>query len=172
MFDVPCEKTLKIEPACDLWTFWNIFLRERKKVWGSVGGQRERENPKQVPCSAQSPTWGPIPRPWDPDLRQNQGRSLNHPSHPDAPDLYIFLRLDAYQLHDLKIFSPTPWVVCTFHFSGDRFLWLQPTSRTVSPGTPVSHNTYIGEELLHVGDTHVQPHWPVPTSQNGCADYS
>ena len=30
--------------------------------------ERERENPKQALCSAQSLTWGLIPRPWDHDL--------------------------------------------------------------------------------------------------------
>ena len=38
----------------------------------SGGSGRERENSKQAPHWAQSPTQGSISRPWDPDQSQNQ----------------------------------------------------------------------------------------------------
>ena len=46
-----------------------LLFRERENQQG--GGQRERENLKQAPCAAQSPTQGSIPRPRDHDLSQN-----------------------------------------------------------------------------------------------------
>ena len=34
--------------------------RENRRVWGGAAGERERENPKQAPCPAQSATRGLI----------------------------------------------------------------------------------------------------------------
>jgi len=45
--------------------FLFIFEREREKKlkWGEGHRQRKRENLKQTPHRAQSPTWGSLPQP-------------------------------------------------------------------------------------------------------------
>ena len=53
--------------------------------------ERERENLKQVPRSAQSPTRGSILQQWDHDLSQNQELDARL-SHIGAPDLSILKR--------------------------------------------------------------------------------
>ena len=50
-----------------------LFWRESVyKQGGKAEGARERENLKQVPCSAQSLMWGSLSRPGVHDLSQNQ----------------------------------------------------------------------------------------------------
>ena len=60
--------------------------RERKRERGREReGEREgeRENLECAPCSAWSPTRGPIPRPWYRDLSRNQ-ESDAQPTEPPA----------------------------------------------------------------------------------------
>ena len=73
-----------------------VYLRERVFVWVGEGQRkRERENLKQAPCSAQIPTWGLIPWPWDHELNCNQ-ESNAQLSHPVAlwVCLFFFLFLE------------------------------------------------------------------------------
>ena len=51
-------------------------------VHGGWGGAQvgERENPKQAPCSVQSPTWGSIPEPWD---QESDTQVTEPPRRPD-----------------------------------------------------------------------------------------
>ena len=58
-----------------------------------VGGewQRERENPKQAPHSAQSLMWGSISQPRDRDLSQNQdsdAQPTEPPMHSNIVQLF------------------------------------------------------------------------------------
>ena len=68
--------------------FWGVFfIWERQSTWvedRGRGKEKERENPKQVQHTAQSPTRGSIPQPWDQDLSWNQ-EVLNKLSHPASP---------------------------------------------------------------------------------------
>ena len=56
--------------ACAVFFFF-FNLRERECELGT-GAEKERENLKQTPRSAWSPTWGSIPRPWAHDLSRDQ----------------------------------------------------------------------------------------------------
>ena len=60
-------------------------MRERAQSKGERQREREgeRENLKQAPCSAQSLTWGSIPRSWDHDLSQDQDSD----AQPTVPQL-------------------------------------------------------------------------------------
>ena len=71
-------------------TRFHVFLffleRQRGRARGGRGeeGGRERENPKQAPCSVQDPTWSVIPPVWDHDLSKNQqldAQSTEPPRH-------------------------------------------------------------------------------------------
>ena len=55
------------------------------------GRMKDRENPKQAPHLAQSPMQGPIPRPWDHNLSQNQesDAQLTEPSRRPR-DIFYF----------------------------------------------------------------------------------
>ena len=48
--------------------FWLNDLWDRDSTSGRGAEKREKENPKQAPHLAQSPSWGSISRPWDHDL--------------------------------------------------------------------------------------------------------
>ena len=55
--------------------------------------EKERENPKQASHSAQSPTRGLIPWPWDHDLNRNQesdSQPTEPPRYPKTLYLYLF----------------------------------------------------------------------------------
>ena len=77
-------------------TFLKILIseRERERESASGGGaERERVNPKQAPNSAQSPTWGSIPCPWDHELSRNQESDAELTEPPRHPIFSSFLWL-------------------------------------------------------------------------------
>ena len=52
---------------------WTQYRLKKKKIYLHILGKAEGERVlKQIPCWAQSPTWGSIPGPWDHDLSLNQ----------------------------------------------------------------------------------------------------
>lgn len=63
-----------------------LFIWERESVCARIGGgQRKRENLKQIPHWVQTPTWGLISGPWDHDLTNIKSQTLNQLSHRGAP---------------------------------------------------------------------------------------
>ena len=73
------------------------FFREQKyahKLGRGAEGEREREHLQQTPPSAQSPTQGLIPRPWDHDLNQNQELDAQPTEPPRHPEFSRLLHQD------------------------------------------------------------------------------
>ena len=60
------------------------------------GRERKRENPKQVPCSAQSPTQGSIPPSRDHDLSRHQESDTQLTEPPQAPLICLVLKANIY----------------------------------------------------------------------------
>ena len=85
-------------------------LSERESKGEGKGREREREREresKQAPCSAQSPMWGLIPRPWDYDLSRNQEldtQQTEPPKHPCGREFLHFKKAVIFALHLNYIF--------------------------------------------------------------------
>ena len=66
----------------------SVRMSEQESSRGG-GTEREREghgeNPKQAPHTAQGPTQGLIPQPWDHDLSQNQESDTQSTELPRRP---------------------------------------------------------------------------------------
>ena len=62
-----------------------FYFRERQNMWMGEEAEGERENLEQAPCSAQSPTWGPIPPAWDHDPSWNQESDAQLAEPPRCP---------------------------------------------------------------------------------------
>lgn len=72
-------KTLPLSPNFLSSFFFFSFVAE------VGGGQREKENPEEVPCPAWSPKWVSIPQPQDHDQSKTKSQNLNQMKHPGAP---------------------------------------------------------------------------------------
>ena len=93
--------------TCSHWYFLNYYyLRESAQVGDGEGGEGERENLKQTPHSAQSPTQGLIPQPWDHDLSQNQESGAQPTEPPRCPvTIGIFNLIQSNPARSSKAFS-------------------------------------------------------------------
>ena len=63
--------------------FFEVYFRERESEW-ERGAEGEKQNPKQAPCSACSPTWAWSHNPGIIAWAEIKSQMLNHLNHADV----------------------------------------------------------------------------------------